>query len=44
MDENYDVGKNKLMIDIIFNITKDPNTLSSVQIQIDGSKLGGGDF
>ena len=31
MDEDYDVGRNKLKIDVIFNINKDPNTLSSVQ-------------
>ena len=34
MDEEYDVGRNKLKIDITFNINKDPNTLSSVQIDI----------
>ena len=26
MDEQYDVGANKLIIDILFNITRDPNT------------------
>ena len=44
MDENYDVGANKLLIDILFNITRDPNTLASIQVQIDGSTLGGGEF
>ena len=34
MDEEYDVGRNKLKIDITFNINKDPNTLSSVQVDI----------
>ena len=28
------IGKNKLTIDIIFSIVKDPNTLASVQIEI----------
>ena len=44
MDDEYDVGKNKLLIDILFNITRDPNTLASVQVEIDGSTLGGGGF
>ena len=44
MDEKYDVGTNTLMIEILFNITRDPNTLASVQITIDGSVLGGGGF
>lgn len=43
MDEEYDVGTNKLLIDVLFNITRDPNTLASVQVTIDGSTLGGGD-
>jgi len=34
MDGDYDVGRNKLKIDITFNINKDPNTLSSVQMDI----------
>ena len=34
MDEDYDVGRNKLKIDITFNINKDPNTLASVRIDI----------
>ena len=28
------IGKNTLIINILFNITKDPNTLESVQIEI----------
>ena len=34
MDEDDDVGRNKLKIDITFNINKDPNTLASVRIDI----------
>ena len=34
MDEEYDIGRNKLKIDVTFNINKDPNTLSSVQVEI----------
>lgn len=34
MDEDYDVGRNKLKIDITFNINKDPNTLASVRVDI----------
>ena len=34
MDENYDIGRNKLKVDITFNINKDPNTLASVQVDI----------
>ena len=44
MDEQYEVGANKLSIDILFNITRDPNTLASVQINIDGSVLEGGGY
>ena len=28
------VGRNKLVINVLFNITRDPNTLESVQIEI----------
>ena len=34
MDENDSIGKNKLKIFIAFNITKDPNTLESVQVEV----------
>ena len=34
MDENDSIGKNKMGINIVFNITKDPDTLESVQIEI----------
>ena len=34
MDENDSIGKNKMSINIVFNITKDPDTLESVQIEI----------
>lgn len=34
MDENGNIGKNKLSIYIEFNITRDPNTLESVQVEI----------
>ena len=44
MDEQYEVGANKLFIDILFNITRDPNTLASVQVEIDGGVLGGGGY
>ena len=44
MDEQYEVGANKLIIDILFNITRDPTTLASVQVQIDGGVLGGGGY
>tara|TARA_Y100000996_G_scaffold375289_1_gene325985 strand:- start:290 stop:757 length:468 start_codon:yes stop_codon:yes gene_type:complete len=44
MDEQYEVGTNKLFIDILFNITRDPNTLASVQVEIDGGVLGGGGY
>ena len=44
MDEQYDVGANKLIIDILFNITRDPNTLASIQVEIDGGVLGGGGY
>ena len=35
---------NKLFIDILFNITRDPNTLASGQVEIDGGVLGGGGY
>ena len=44
MDEQYEVGANKLIIDILFNITRDPTTLASIQVEIDGSVLGGGGY
>ena len=44
MDDEYDIGKNRLLIEILFNITRDPHTLASVEIEIDGSTLGGGGF
>ena len=28
------VGKNEISINVIFNLSKDPNTLESVQVQI----------
>ena len=34
MDENDSIGKNKMGINIVFNITRDPDTLESVQIEI----------
>ena len=34
MDKNDSIGKNKMGINIVFNITKDPDTLESVQIEI----------
>ena len=34
MDDNDSIGKNKMGINIVFNITKDPDTLESVQIEI----------
>ena len=34
MDENDAVGKNKMSINIVFNITRDPDTLESVQVEI----------
>ena len=34
MDENDSIGKNKMSINIVFNITRDPDTLESVQIEI----------
>ena len=36
MDENDSIGKNKMGINIVFNITRDPNTLESVQVEIGG--------
>ena len=44
MDEDYDVGRNKLSIEILFNITRDPNSLASVQLEINGSTLEGGGY
>ena len=34
MDENDSIGKNTMSINIVFNITRDPDTLESVQIEI----------
>ena len=34
LDENDSIGKNKMSINIVFNITRDPDTLESVQIEI----------
>ena len=34
MDETDAVGKNKLTISVLFNITRDPNTLESVDVTI----------
>ena len=34
MDENDSIGKNKMNINIVFNITRDPDTLESVQVEI----------
>ena len=34
MDENDSIGKNKLKIFVAFNITRDPNTLESVQVEV----------
>jgi phage baseplate assembly protein W len=33
-DASDGIGKNKLSINVLFNITKDPNTLESVQVEI----------
>ncbi len=33
-DDERGIGKNKLSINVLFNITKDPNTLQSVQVEI----------
>ena len=33
-DENIFIGKNTMNVTIVFNITKDPNTLESVSIEI----------
>ena len=35
-NETDDVGRNKLLVNIVFNITKDPTSLESVQIEITG--------
>ena len=35
-NETDDIGRNKLLINIIFNITKDPTSLESVQVEITG--------
>ena len=34
MNENDSIGQNKMSINIVFNITKDPDTLESIQIEI----------
>ena len=34
MDETDSIGKNKLNISVLFNITRDPNTLESVSVSI----------
>ena len=34
MNETDDIGKNKLNISVLFNITRDPNTLESVDVTI----------
>ncbi len=34
MDETDAIGKNKLNISVLFNITRDPNTLESVDVTI----------
>ena len=34
MDELSAIGKNKMTISILFNITRDPNTLESVRVEI----------
>ena len=35
MSDSLDsIGKNKLTINVVFNITRDPNTLESVQVEI----------
>ena len=34
MDDGGPVGKNTLSVNIMFNITRDPNTLESVQVEI----------
>ena len=34
MNENDSIGKNTMGINIVFNITRDPDTLESVQIEI----------
>ncbi len=34
MDETDAIGKNKLTISVLFNITRDPNTLESVDVTI----------
>ena len=35
-NETDDVGRNKLLVNIVFNITKDPTSLESVQVEIIG--------
>ena len=34
MSDNDSIGKNKMNVTIVFNITQDPNTLESVSIEI----------
>jgi len=42
--EENSIGSHQLLIDIVFNITRDPNTLASIEIAIDGGVLGGGGY
>ena len=35
-NETDAIGRNKLLINIVFNITKDPTSLESVQVEITG--------
>tara|TARA_Y100000593_G_scaffold80086_1_gene149343 strand:+ start:470 stop:937 length:468 start_codon:yes stop_codon:yes gene_type:complete len=42
--EENSIGSHQLLIDIVFTITRDPNTLSSLQVAIDGGVLGGGGY
>ena len=44
IDSEYDIGTNKILIDITFSISRDPNTLSSIQVEISGNMLAEGDF
>tara|TARA_Y100001970_G_C14231619_1_gene859010 strand:+ start:818 stop:1285 length:468 start_codon:yes stop_codon:yes gene_type:complete len=42
--EENSIGSHQLLIDLAFIITRDPNTLASVQVAIDGGVLGGGGY